>query len=67
MDIKVEYNGTQFFSDGRGWDEKAILGDCLWQQVSDILNEHKIEMPETPRKPDVRLILNNVTGQEMRF
>ena len=66
-DLRVQYNGSQYYSEGRGWNDKTVLGDFLWKQVSEMMSAKGVEMPETPRKPDVRLILRNITGQELRF
>lgn len=49
------------------WTDKVIKADDLWAQVQDILKSQGQDLPQTPRRPDVRLILDNTTGDEIRF
>lgn len=49
------------------WNEKVLRADSIWSQVKNILDQHGLELPQTPRRPDVRLILNNVSGVDQIF
>jgi hypothetical protein len=40
------------------WAQKKIEADQIWSQLKLILGD--IELPKTPRRPDVRLIVNNI-------
>lgn len=49
------------------WTDKVIKADDLWAQVQAILKSKNQTLPQTPRRPDVRLILDNTTGREVQF
>ena len=49
------------------WSEKVIAADAVWKQVKNILERMKIDLPKTLRRPDIRLIVNNTSGQEITF
>jgi hypothetical protein len=55
------------FGPGQSWQDKVLEGDALWAQVKAALDAAGQTLPQTPRRPDVRLILNNISGQEVRF
>lgn len=56
-----------FNEKAQSWKEKIIDGDKIWQQVKHILQARNLELPETARRPDVRLILDNVSGTDKMF
>ena len=51
----------------KSWKQKTLQADDIWQQVIGILKEHDVKLPTTPRWPDVRLILKNVSGVDKIF
>lgn len=51
----------------KNWQDKVFEGDQLWAQVRDALAKEGRELPGTPRRPDVRLIVNNISGQDISF
>lgn len=64
MDLSSKFN---VFNAGRSWQEKVYAADTLWQQVKDLLAKDGVTLPTTPRRPDVRLICDNLSGGELRF
>lgn len=54
-------------NDGQTWSQKVFAADEIWTQVKDALNNVGVELPKTPRRPDVRMILNNVSGETIQF
>lgn len=55
------FNANQF------WADKTFRGDNLWAQVKSALERTNQKLPLTPRRPDVRLIINNVSGETVEF
>ena len=55
------------FKGPQKWRDKVIDADSIWSQVKNILAARGLELPETPRRPDVRLILDNKTGIDQLF
>jgi len=55
------------FKGPQKWRDKVIDADSIWSQVKNILQSRGLELPETPRRPDVRLILDNKTGVDQLF
>lgn len=55
------------FKGPQKWRDKVIDADSIWSQVKNILQSRGLELPETPRRPDVRLILDNTTGVDQMF
>lgn len=55
------------FGAGQSWQDKVVEGDKIWAQVKAMLDAQGASLPQTPRRPDVRLIVSNVSGTEMRF
>lgn len=55
------------FGAGQSWQDKVVEGDKIWAQVKNMLDAQGASLPQTPRRPDVRLIVSNVSGVEMRF
>lgn len=49
------------------WSSKVLAATQIWGQVKAILAQHNIEMPKTPRREDVRLILSNTSGVDILF
>lgn len=52
---------------GQTWSQKVFEADKIWSQVEAALNDAGLELPKTPRRPDVRIILNNTTGETIKF
>ena len=55
------------FEGPQSWKEKVISADRIWNQVRAALKDRGLELPQTPRRPDVRLILNNISGMDKVF
>lgn len=49
------------------WTDKILDADSIWSQVKALLTSQNLELPQTPRRPDVRLILDNVSGTDHIF
>jgi len=49
------------------WRRKVVEADKLWSQVQLLLEERELTLPQTPRRPDIRLILNNLSGTSIHF
>ncbi len=60
-------NDFNTFSTGKSWTEKVLSGDALWRQVKKLLEANGASLPATPRRPDLRLICENLTGQTLTF
>jgi hypothetical protein len=58
---------TQGFGPGQAWQDKVVEGDRIWGQVKAMLDAQGLSLPQTPRRPDVRMIVSNVSGSDMRF
>ena len=54
-------------NDGQTWSQKVLKADDIWAQVKEALENSAVELPETPRRPDVRMILNNTSGETIQF
>lgn len=54
-------------NDGQTWSQKVLAADNIWAQVKETLVNAGVELPKTPRRPDVRMILNNVSGETIQF
>lgn len=52
---------------GQTWSQKVFEADNIWAKVEAALNNAGVELPKTPRRPDVRMILNNNTGKTIQF
>ena len=55
------------FEGPQSWPEKVFQADDIWAQVKAALEKAKVELPKTPRRPDVRLIVNNVSREIVTF
>jgi hypothetical protein len=64
MSAKNTFNA---FSEGKGWKDKVVEADSIWLQINSALAEKNVVLPQTPRRPDVRLIINNITGNDIQF
>jgi len=51
----------------QSWQEKVLNADKIWAQVKYILQSNGLDLPKTPRRPDVRIILNNISGTDKLF
>lgn len=58
---------TKGFGPGQSWQDKVVEGDVIWAQVKSLLDTHGVSLPSTPRRPDVRLIVSNISGTDVRF
>jgi len=54
-------------STGKSWQDKVLDADKIWAQVKSILAKQNLQLPTTPRRPDVRLIVNNISGHDIQF
>ncbi len=52
---------------GKSWHDKVLEADDLWAQVGRLLATQSVTLPQTPRRPDVRMIVNNVSGNDISF
>ncbi len=52
---------------GKSWQDKVIDADALWAQISAALAAQGRDLPETPRRPDVRLIVQNIGDSDVTF
>jgi hypothetical protein len=59
--MSLPFNGSQ------SWKQKTLDADKIWSQVKSILKLNDIELPVTPRRPDVRIIVNNISGNNQLF
>lgn len=55
------------FNDGQTWSQKVLEADEIYMQVKNILAAEGKELPASPRRPDVRLIINNMSGRYILF
>ncbi|MFN7113412.1 MAG: hypothetical protein ACK4PK_03540 [Alphaproteobacteria bacterium] len=55
------------FGPGQSWQDKVLEGDAIWAQVKSMLDAQGLSLPQTPRRPDVRMIVSNVSGSDIRF
>lgn len=55
------------FDNNQTWAQRVLRADDIWAQVEDALQQAGENLPETLRRPDVRLILDNVSGQQLQF
>ena len=53
--------------DGKSWAERVVLADGVWRQIAGLMHAGAHELPTTPRRPDLRLILNNISGSTQKF
>lgn len=49
------------------WEEKIFAADSIWEQIKQALAQTNTSLNSTPRRPDVRLIVNNISGQPVSF
>ncbi|MCE9506856.1 MAG: hypothetical protein K8R48_00875 [Alphaproteobacteria bacterium] len=64
MALSNEFNT---FGQGKSWQDKVLEADRIWAQVKAMLDEQQLKLPETPRRPDVRMIVNNISGIDIQF
>lgn len=55
------------FNAGQTWSQKVFEADHIWTQLEQALKNAGAELPKTPRRPDVRMILNNTSGETVQF
>lgn len=55
------------FNENQTWKQKEISADSIWAQVQRILDNAGKNLPTTPRRPDVRVIVRNISGREINF
>tara|TARA_R110002124_G_scaffold149220_1_gene315038 strand:- start:180886 stop:181758 length:873 start_codon:yes stop_codon:yes gene_type:complete len=58
---------TQIFNHAQTWSQRVLNADEIYAQIEDALQTAGKSLPQTPRRPDIRLILDNDTGQELNF
>ena len=64
MSLKEPFNN---FSNGKSWQDKVLDADKIWNQIKIMLSAQSLQLPQTPRRPDVRLIINNISGHDIQF
>lgn len=52
---------------GKSWQDKVLDADALWAQIKQGLAARGQELPATPRRPDVRLIVENTGTTAVTF
>jgi|GEM_PF-1112464 len=55
------------FAMDSGWVDKVIDADNVWAQIKAALDVAGKPLPETLRRPDVRIIVNNISGHVQTF
>jgi hypothetical protein len=55
------------FNKNQTWKQSVLEADRIYAQVKRALAKAKAEMPKTPRRPDIRLIIENNAGKELKF
>lgn len=55
------------FQGKQGWTDKILDADSIWTQVKNVLTAHGLSLPTTLRRPDVRLIVDNLSGVDRIF
>lgn len=58
---------TQTQDAAQDWPKFTLNADQVWDEVEDALEDIGADLPTTPRCPDIRMILDNKTGQDLRF
>jgi hypothetical protein len=53
--------------DRKSWANKVLSADAIYAQVKLAAEQAGIELPKTPRRPDIRLIVENITGMDQIF
>lgn len=51
----------------KSWAEKVLSADSIYSQIKQAAEQAGIELPKTPRRPDVRLIVENNSGVDQIF
>lgn len=65
MALKKAYNKAA--SRSASWREKVFDADAIWAQVQNLLSSQSLDLPKTPRRPDIRLIIENTSGHDILF
>jgi hypothetical protein len=52
---------------GLNWSDKTLLADTIYEQVNALLSATGEELHQTPRRPDVRMILQNTRVRLLNF
>ncbi len=65
MALDRKFNGLS--GPGKVWEDKVLDADVIWQQIKTMLAGQSLDLPKTPRRPDVRLIINNASGHDVEF
>ncbi len=63
----VHRETVTLFKQGASWPEKVFQADALWSEVSKLLMIYKTALPSTLRRPDVRLVVENISGVDISF
>ena len=66
MSKKKSFN-TNAFKRIKNWVDKVHMGDTIADQVKYVFEKNGYELEATPRRPDVRLVINNISGQTFNF
>tara|TARA_R110002126_G_scaffold13118_1_gene56064 strand:+ start:310940 stop:311818 length:879 start_codon:yes stop_codon:yes gene_type:complete len=57
----------QPFNDAQTWSQRVLSADGIYKQVKQLLAAEGKDLPTTLRRPDIRLILDNNSGEELKF
>lgn len=55
------------FNDMQSWNQSKLSADRIWAQVKQALKAQEKQLPLIPRRPDVRVVLDNATGGMLHF
>ena len=55
------------FNDKQTWAQKTLAADDIYKKVVQALKPHGLALPKTPRRPDIRLIVENNSGETIQF
>ena len=55
------------FTGPQNWSEKVFQADIIWEQVKTALAQTNTTLAPTPRRPDVRMIINNISDEVITF
>lgn len=55
------------FNGKQTWAQKTLAADDIYKKVVKALKPHGLALPKTPRRPDIRLIVENNSGETIQF
>lgn len=66
MSKKKSFN-TNAFKRIKNWVDKVHMGDTIADQVKYVFDKNGYELEAVERKPEVRMVVDNLSGEEKRF